>query len=136
MKYYFERTVSILAAIIFLQTLFYKFSAAPESVFIFSELGVEPYGRIGSGVIELVVSVLLLFRKTSLLGAVAGIAVISGAIGAHLFILGIEVQDDGGKLFLLALVVFILCLISILLQKNKLLELIKSFSNRTKLSQS
>lgn len=132
MKYYIERGASILAAILFLQTLFYKFTAAPESVYIFTELGVEPYGRIGSGVIELIVSFLLLIRKTSLIGAIAGVFVISGAIFAHFFVLGIEVQDDGGKLFSLAIIVLILCLISIFLQKKKLLKLTHGISSRFK----
>ena len=105
---------------ILLQTLYFKFTGAPESVYIFDTLGVEPYGRIGTGVLELLISVLLLFRKTSLLGAVLGMAVILGAILSHVFVLGIEVQNDGGFLFILALIVFILCLITIILQKDKL----------------
>jgi hypothetical protein len=120
MKYYIERISSILAAMILLQTLYFKFTGAPESVYIFDTLGVEPYGRIGTGVLELLISVLLLFRKSSLLGAVFGMTVISGAILSHVFILGIEVQNDGGSLFILALIVFILCLITIILQKDKL----------------
>jgi len=125
MKYYIERVSSILAAVILLQTLYFKFTGAPESVYIFNTLGVEPYGRIGTGVLELFISVLLLFRKTSLLGAVFGMAVISGAILSHVFILGIEVQNDGGFLFILALIVFILCLITIILQRDKLFLFIK-----------
>lgn len=125
MKYYLERITSIVAAIILLQTLYFKFTGAPESVYIFSELGVEPFGRIGTGVIELVISLLLLFRKTSLMGAVLGIGVISGAILSHIFILGIVVQDDGGLLFGLALAVFVSLFISIIIQKEKLVLLLK-----------
>lgn len=125
MKYYLERITSIVAAIILLQTLYFKFTGAPESVYIFSELGVEPLGRIGTGVIELVISLLLLFRKTSLMGAVLGIGVISGAILSHIFILGIVVQDDGGLLFGLALAVFVSLFISIIIQKEKLVLLLK-----------
>ncbi|MCA0932149.1 DoxX family protein [Lutimonas saemankumensis] len=126
MKFYIERVSSILAAVILLQTLFFKFSAAPESVYIFSELGMEPYGRIGTGIIELLVALLLLIRRTSLIGALAGLGVISGAILSHLFVLGIVVQDDGGLLFGLAVLVFVLLLISLILQKNKLLALLDS----------
>ena len=43
----------LIVAVILLQTLFFKFSAAKESVYIFSTLGMEPWGRIGSGVFEL-----------------------------------------------------------------------------------
>jgi len=125
MKYYIERFLSILAAILFLQTLYFKFTAAPESVYIFSKLGIEPYGRIGTGVLELIVSSLLLFRKTSLIGAIVGVAIILGAIFLHLFVLGIEVQNDGGFLFGLAVVIFISCLISIWVQKEKVGILIK-----------
>ena len=96
----------IIPALILLQTLFFKFSAAPESVFIFETLGLEPIGRIGSGIAELVAAVLLLVPRTTWLGALLALGVISGAIISHLTILGIEVQGDGGLLFVLALLVF------------------------------
>ena len=117
-----ERAASIIAAIIFLQTLFYKFTAAPESVYIFSQLGLEPFGRVGLGVVELIIALLLIWPRTSLIGAILGLGVISGAIFSHLFVLGIEVQDDGGTLFALAVAVFVLCAISLFLQKDKLLS--------------
>lgn len=94
-------------AIILLQTLYFKFSAAPESVYIFQTLGVEPWGRIASGIAELVVAALLLWPRTVGIGAVGSLGVISGAIGAHLTRLGIEVQGDGGTLFCLAIAVFL-----------------------------
>lgn len=125
MNYYIERISSILAALILMQTLYFKFTGAPESVYIFESLGVDPYGRIGTGILELVISVLLLLRRTSLVGAVMGTAVISGAILSHLFVLGIEVQNDGGVLFILAIIVFILCMITIILQRDKLFLFIK-----------
>ena len=98
--------LQVAVAGILLQTLFFKFTAAPESVYIFSTLGAEPWGRIGSGIVELVASVLLLVPATSVLGAGLALAVIAGAIVSHLTILGIEVQGDGGELFALALIVF------------------------------
>lgn len=119
-----ERISSVVAALILLQTLFFKFTAAPESVYIFSELGMEPYGRIGTGILELVIALLLLFRKSSLIGAIVGLGVITGAIFSHIFVLGIEVQHDGGLLFGLAVLVFILCLITIFMQKDKLMSLL------------
>src|ERR1051325_10849040 len=96
----------LLVAGILFQTLFFKFTAAPESVYIFSKLGLEPWGRIGSGVAELIACVLLLVPRTAALGALLALAVISGALASHLTKLGIVVQDDGGLLFVLALVVF------------------------------
>ena len=96
----------LLVAGILLQTLFFKFTGAPESVFIFQTLGIEPWGRIASGVAELVVAILILWPRTTGLGAVGALGIISGAIFSHLFILGIEVQGDGGLLFGLALAVF------------------------------
>jgi len=119
-----ERISSVVAALILLQTLYFKFTAAPESVYIFSELGMEPYGRIGSGILELIIALLLLFKKSSLIGAILGLGVIIGAIFSHIFVLGIEVQNDGGLLFGLALLVFILCLVIIFIQKDKLLSLL------------
>lgn len=96
-----------LAALIMLQTLFFKFTAAPESVYIFSELGIEPWGRIGSGIMELIASVLILIPRTTVLGALLAMGIMSGAILSHLFVLGIAVQGDGGQLFIYALLVLI-----------------------------
>ena len=126
MKHYIERISSVIAALILLQTLFFKFTAAPESVYIFSELGMEPYGRIGTGILELIVAGLLLVKRTSLTGGILGLGIISGAILSHLFVLGIEVQDDGGLLFGMAVLVFILLAINLILQKQKLVDLIRS----------
>ncbi|GAB3641266.1 DoxX family protein [Spirosoma arcticum] len=95
----------IVAAVIMLQTLFFKFTGASESVYIFSTLGVEPWGRIGSGIVELIASSLILIPRTSWIGAGLALGVMSGAILAHLTILGIPVQGDGGYLFFLALAV-------------------------------
>src|SRR5690349_7320241 len=95
-----------IVALILFQTLFFKFTAAEESVYIFSTLGMEPWGRIGSGVVELIACVLLLHPRTVPIGATLAIAVISGAIVSHLTKLGIVVKNDGGLLFILALVVF------------------------------
>ncbi len=125
-----ERAASITAAIILLQTLFFKFTAAPESVYIFSQLGLEPVGRIGSGVAELIAGILLVFRRTSLYGAVLGLGIIAGAILSHLLVLGIEVQNDGGKLFFLAIIVFVGCLVSIYLQRDALMLLLNRVLGR------
>jgi uncharacterized membrane protein YphA (DoxX/SURF4 family) len=95
----------IVAGILF-QTLFFKFTGAAESVYIFTTLGMEPWGRIGSGAAELVAVVLLLVPRTVRFGALLSLGVITGAILSHLTRLGIVVQDDGGLLFLLALTVF------------------------------
>lgn len=100
-------TVRLVAAGILLQTLFFKFTGAPESVFIFSTLGVEPWGRIASGVMELVASGLLLLNGTAGLGGLLAAGLMVGAVGSHLALLGIEVQGDGGLLFALACVVLL-----------------------------
>lgn len=97
----------IAVAAILAQTLFFKFTAAPESVYIFSTLGLEPWGRIGSGAAELAATVLLLIPATAALGALVALGVIVGALAAHLGPLGIEVQGDGGLLFALACAVFL-----------------------------
>ncbi|MEO1051286.1 MAG: DoxX family protein [Bacteroidota bacterium] len=99
-------SLRIIAAIILLQTLYFKFSGAEESVYIFGSLGMEPWGRIGSGVVELIISALLIIPKTKVYGAIGAVLMMAGAILAHLVQLGIEVQGDGGLLFYLAIVVF------------------------------
>ena len=110
----------IAVAVILAQTLFFKFTAAPESVYIFTKLGLEPWGRIGSGLAELVAVVLLLVSATAALGGVVALVVIVGAIASHLGPLGIEVLGDGGLLFALACVVFVASLVVVWLRRRQL----------------
>jgi uncharacterized membrane protein YphA (DoxX/SURF4 family) len=114
---FFSWTVRIITAVIFLQTLFFKFTASEESVYIFSRLGMEPYGRLGSGVAELIASILILIPRTTIYGAILGMGILGGAIVSHIFVLGIEVKNDGGLLFGLALAAFLCC--AILTYQNK-----------------
>ena len=116
----------IVAAVIMLQTLFFKFTAAPESVYIFTKVGIEPVGRIGSGIAELIASLLILYPKTSVWGAILAVGVMAGAIASHLFILGIEVMDDHGQLFIYALLVMIASLYINSQNLTMLLSLISS----------
>jgi hypothetical protein len=113
-------SLQLIVAGILLQTLFFKFTAAEESVYIFSTLGIEPWGRIGSGIAELAAAVLLLVPATVVIGAVLSAGVISGAIVSHLTVLGIEVQGDGGLLFALAFVVFVLSLAILVIRRSQI----------------
>jgi uncharacterized membrane protein YphA (DoxX/SURF4 family) len=117
--------VKLTAVIILVQTLFFKFTGAEESVYIFQTLGIEPLGRIGSGVVELVASILILIPRTTLLGALLAFGTMVGAIFSHIFVLGIVVKDDGGTLFTLAIITAICCMILVYNQKNKIPDLLK-----------
>jgi putative oxidoreductase len=110
------------AAVILLQTLFFKFTGARESVYIFSTLGAEPWGRIGSGVVELIAAALLLYPRTAAVGAALTLAVITGAIFSHLTKLGIAIPavDDHGELFALAVVVFVASAVVLALRRRDL----------------
>ncbi len=110
----------IAAATILLQTLFFKFTAAPESVYIFTKVGAEPWGRIGSGVIELVAAILILTPRFTWLGSLLAMGVMAGAVLSHLTVLGIEVQGDKGLLFALALIVFVSSTINLLLHRSEI----------------
>jgi hypothetical protein len=112
--------LQVVAAVILGQTLFFKFTAAPESVYIFTRLGAEPWGRIGSGIAELIAVTLLLMPRLAAVGAALSLGVISGAIASHLTKLGIVVQGDGGVLFALALVVFVSSTIVLVLRRRQL----------------
>jgi hypothetical protein len=112
--------LQVVTAGILFQTLFFKFTGAEESVYIFTRVGAEPWGRLGSGVVELLATILLLVPATSALGALLALAVISGAILSHLTVLGIVVKDDGGLLFGLALVVFAASLAILILRRHEL----------------
>lgn len=120
----FSILLRLIAAGIMLQTLYFKFTAQPESVYIFSTLGVEPWGRIGTGTAELIASVLLLVPSTVALGAAMGIGIMTGAIISHLGILGIEVQNDGGQLFIYALVVMFGCVTLLVLYSQQVKTLV------------
>jgi hypothetical protein len=114
-----------LAALILLQTLFFKFSGAKESVYIFSTLGIEPWGRIGSGVVELIASILLVVPGTVAIGALIALGTISVAIFSHLTKLGITLPavGDRGELFALATVVFV-CSVTLLLMHRREIPLL------------
>ena len=119
----------IIVAIILLQTLFFKFTGAEESKYIFSTLmGAqnEWIGRIGSGVVELIATVLILNPSTTWLGALLALGTISGAIFSHLTKLGIVVKDDGGLLFILAIVVFV-CSAVVLIIHRRAIPLVGAF---------
>ena len=124
--------LKIVTAIILLQTLFFKFSGSAESVYIFSRLGIEPYGRIGSGIAELIAAILLLWPSTTVFGALISLGIISGALVSHLTVLGISVMDDHGLLFYLAVIVFCSSLGILLLKKEELLHRIRRFLGRKK----
>ncbi len=110
----------ITAAIILLQTLFFKFTAAPESVYIFTKVGAEPWGRIGSGVVELIAAILILTPRFTWLGSLLAMGVMAGAILSHLAVLGIEVQGDKGLLFALALIVLVCSTANLLLHRSEI----------------
>lgn len=105
---YFLLALRIAVAVILVQTLRFKFTAHPDSVYIFTQVGLEPYGRIGIGVLELISAILILIPKTVWAGAGLTVGIIGGAIMMHLTQLGIDINGDGGSLFYLALITEIL----------------------------
>jgi putative oxidoreductase len=124
-KTFFYWAARLLAAIIMLQTLYFKFSGSPESVYIFTTVGMEPWGRIGVGVMELVASGLLLVTATAWLGAGLALGLMTGAIGMHFTILGIDVQNDGGQLFLYAVIVAVCSLFVLWFDSEKIEAMVK-----------
>ncbi|EKO34128.1 DoxX family protein [Leptospira santarosai] len=114
-----------IVALVFLQTLFYKFTGASESVAIFSKLGMEPWGRIGIGILELVASILLFTPGWNWFGSLLGLGLMSGAIFSHVFVIGIEQENDGGLLFLLALGNMFLCGLLLWLERDTLTAVLR-----------
>ncbi len=117
----------VTVAVILIQTLYFKFSGHPESVHIFSALGIEPWGRIGLGIMELITALLILFPKTKILGMVASLGIILGAVFSHILVLGLNVSNDGGALFTLALIVLIATTIFLTIHKNELISFVSKF---------
>ena len=112
-------------AIILLQTLYFKFTAHPDSVHIFSALGVEPWGRISLGIVELITAILILTPKTKIIGMINSLGIIIGAVFSHFLVLGVNVGNDGGGLFALAIIVLIASSIFLIIHKTEVLQLIK-----------
>lgn len=116
----------IIAAVILIQTLYFKFSGAEESVQLFTQLGVEPWGRIGTGVLELIASVLILVPATVWLGATLAIGLMGGAILSHLLVIGVW-RNDGGQLFLYAIIVMICALFSFWASRSQVPATVRKF---------
>lgn len=115
-----ESIAAWITTVIFLQTLFFKFTGAAESKFIFETLGVEPWGRIVSGLAELIAAVLFIIPRTRLYGGLLGMGIMSGAIASHFLFLGISIMDDGGLLFALAITSFLSSAFVVYHRKNEL----------------
>ncbi len=116
----------IVAAVILLQTLYFKFTGAQESVELFTKLGAEPWGRIGTGVIELIASALILIPATVWLGSLLALGLMAGAIASHILVIGV-MRNDGGQLFLYALIVFVCALFSFWRSKSQIPDPLKKF---------
>jgi uncharacterized membrane protein YphA (DoxX/SURF4 family) len=114
----------LIAAIILLQTLYFKFTAQAESVELFTQLGMEPWGRIGTGIAELITAILLLIPRTTLLGALMGVGLMSGAIFFHLTKLGINFGGDA-ILFSYAVITFVCCSCLIVIFRKNIPQLLK-----------
>ncbi|MBK7306736.1 MAG: DoxX family protein [Chitinophagaceae bacterium] len=123
-KTIFTWVLRLLAAVILLQTLYFKFTAKPESVELFTMLGMEPWGRIGTGVAELIASILILIPRTTLLGALMGLGLMAGAIFFHLTKLGVNFGGDA-VLFIYAVIVFVCCLGLIIIYRKNIPQLLK-----------
>lgn len=112
-------------AIILIQTLYFKFTAHPDSVHIFSTLGVEPWGRIGLGIVELFTAILILLPTTKNIGMMLSLGIIIGAVVSHLIVLGINVSNDGGGLFILAIIVLVASGIYLFMHKEEAINTLK-----------
>ena len=123
-KTIFTWALRLVAAFIMLQTLYFKFTAQPESVQLFTTLGMEPWGRIGTGVGEVIASILILIPRTTLLGAIIGLGLMSGAIFFHLTKLGIYFGGDA-VLFSYAVIAFVCCALLITIYRKNIPQLLK-----------
>ena len=120
MKKHIPLILRIVTAVILIQTLRFKFTAHEDSIYIFETIGLEPYGRIGIGILELIASILLLIPKTVWAGALLTLGLIGGAIMMHLTQLGIVVKNDGGLLFITAIATFILSAIVLYMYRKEI----------------
>ena len=108
-------SVNLLYAAVFL-----KFAGVPGSVTLFTQMSQTVHGlisqpvfRLGSGVFETVMAVLLLIPKTARLGARLTVMWMTSVILSHIFVLGY------GWFFIDALVVMLLAVIYLLLTRGQ-----------------
>ena len=102
----------IIAALIMVQTLYFKFTGAPESIKLFTTIGMEPWGRIGTGIMELISALLLIIPRTKVIGAGLGLGLMGGALFFHLSNPAVGIYEDGSPLlFIYACTVFVCCAI-------------------------
>jgi uncharacterized membrane protein YphA (DoxX/SURF4 family) len=113
-------TLQLISAFIMFQTLFYKFSGSAESVYIFTTIGMEPWGRYVVGISELIASVLLMIPALAWMGALMGMGLMAGALFFHAAFLGIEVMSDGGQLFIYALITFVASAIVAFIRRSQI----------------
>jgi len=125
------RCARIIAALILLQTLYFKFSGSEESVYIFTTVGMEPVGRIGIGILEMIAALLLIFNRSAWIGSGLALGLMTGAIGMHVTKLGISVQNDGGYLFFLAVAVALCSIFILLRNKDKIFSIIRLMTEKT-----
>ena len=103
----------IVATLILLFTFYYKITGSPESVHVFSEADMEPYGRYSVAIAEFVAAMLIIIPRTSLAGALLAVVIMICVIASHIFVLGIQVMNDRGRHFIAAVVVAICSMIII-----------------------
>jgi uncharacterized membrane protein YphA (DoxX/SURF4 family) len=116
----------IIPAAIMFQTLYFKFTAHPQSVKLFTILGMEPQGRITIGILELIAGILLLINRTVLPGALLGAGLMCGALFFHLTNSNIGIYFDGDPLlFIYALVTLTCCLAIVIIYKKQIPDLLK-----------
>lgn len=115
----------LIAAIIMLQTLYFKFSGSEESVYIFTQMGIEPWGRYATGIAELIASILILYKPLTSFGSLMAVGIMSGALVSHILVLGIVVKDDSGLLFSYALIVWLASAILTWLNRVQLADFLK-----------
>jgi len=132
----FHWLLRILAAVIMLQTLYFKFSGAEESVYIFTQMHIEPWGRYATGIAELIAALLILYKPATSIGAVLAIGIMSGAIFSHLFVLGIEIKNDHGLLFIYALTVWVAALLLLWFNRRQIGYFLHRFFSHKRASDS
>ena len=120
----------IVAAIIMLQTLYFKFSGAEESIYIFTTLGIETWGRFVIGSLELIASIFILYPRSTGFGALLGMGLMLGAIFSHITVLGLVVKGDGGQLFIYACIVLFSCSILVFQNRESLISFITSIRKK------
>lgn len=118
--------LQIVVAVLLAQASVFKLISDPDTVSLFTKLGMEPHGRIMTGIFELLACILLLIPVSSIYGALLAAGLMSGALLGHITKLGFTGPE--GELGIMAILILLASLVILFLRRAQLPFIARMFS--------